>query len=186
MRSLPLQSIYNATRMVHLAILVATIHHATSATEILAAQPGVASVNGTRKLSSGATWKSVPFSGSFRAVESHDFQFPTLYVDAVGGGVATHLGRFSLTYESEVDLTILAGSGSAHFVAVNGDDLYAEVTGQAYPTQNPNVVSIVEAYTIIGGTGRFESAIGSVTVMRRLNTLTGVTAGSFQGTILKH
>ena len=81
--------------------------------------------------------KEVPFKGSIQAVETHVVQFPTLFVDASGSGNATHLGRFTVTYEFEVDLLTLAGIGSAHFIAANGDSLFTEVTGQGTPTETP-------------------------------------------------
>jgi hypothetical protein len=77
----------------------------------------------------------------------------------------------------------LAGSGSAEFIAANGDSLFTEVTGQATPTEDPDIASIVEIYTIVGGTGRFASATGEFTMERLLNTVTGVTSGSFKGKI---
>jgi hypothetical protein len=41
----------------------------------------------------------------------------------------------------------------------------------------------VETWTITGGTGRFTGAAGSFTVERSLDQTTGVTTGSFEGTI---
>ena len=120
--------------------------------------------------------KRFPSRARYKQLSPTTTSPPTLLVDGSGSGNATHLGHFTLTYEFVVDLTTLAGSGSAHFIAANGDSLFAAVTGQAYPTQNPDVVSILEEYTIIGGTGRFAGASGSVTVMRDLNTVTGVTS----------
>ena len=108
---------------------------------------------GTYSLAAVAAVKAVPFKGSLQAVESNDIKGTTLFVDATGSGTATHLGRFTVTYESEVDLLTLAGNGSAHFIAANGDSLFTEVIGQATPTGNPDVLSIAETYTITGGTG---------------------------------
>jgi hypothetical protein len=129
-----------------------------------------------------AAQKAIPFKGDLTATETYDIQGATLFVDASGAGNATHLGLFSVTYESEVDLATLSGHGSAHFVAANGDSLFAEVVGQATPTSDPNVLSIVEVFTITGGTGRFTGATGSITVERVLDA--GATSGSFDGTIL--
>ena len=131
----------------------------------------------------GAAGKEVPFRGSIQAVESYDSQFPALFVDSSGSGNATHLGRFTVTSEFEVDLLTLAGSGSAQFIAANGNSLFTELTGQAYLTEDPEVFFIVETYTITGGTGRFAGATGSFAAERLLNTVTGVTAGSLEGTI---
>ena len=126
------------------------------------------------------------FKGSIQAVETYDPQFPTLFVDSSGTGKATHLGRFTVTSEFAVNLLSLAGSGSAHFIAANGDSLLTDLTGQASPTGNPDFLSIVETFTITGGTGRFAGATGSFTAERLLNTVTGVTHGSFEGTIVFH
>src|SRR6266550_625342 len=54
-----------------------------------------------------ATEKLVPFSGSLQVQESEVFQGPppgTLLVDGSGGGIATHLGRFTLTWKFTVNL----------------------------------------------------------------------------------
>ena len=131
-----------------------------------------------------AAEKEIPFHGSIHAVETSVVQFPTAFVDASGSGIATHLGRFTVTYELEINLLTGAGIGSAHFMAANGNSLFTEVAGQFSPTENPDVGSIVETYTITGGTGRFAGAIGSFTVDRLANTVTGVTSGSFDGTIV--
>jgi hypothetical protein len=126
---------------------------------------------------------AVPFRGSVQAVENLDVQFPVIFVDASGGGHATHLGRFTVSYEVEVTLPAGAGVGTAIFTAANGDLLFTEFTGQAEPTADPDVSFIEETQTITGGTGRFEGASGGFTLQRFLNGVTGITSGSFDGTI---
>jgi hypothetical protein len=136
--------------------------------------------------SPAAAEKPVPFKGSVQAVETSVVQFPTLFVDASGSGNATHLGRFAVTYQFEVNLLTIAAIGSAHFIAANGDSIFTEAVGQGFTTGNPDVDSIVELHTITGGTGRFAGATGSFTVQRLLNLITGITSGSFDGTIVIH
>jgi hypothetical protein len=126
---------------------------------------------------------AVPFRGSVQAVENLNVQFPMIFVDASGGGNATHLGRFTVSYEVEVTLPAGTGVGTAVFTAANGDLLFTEFTGQAEPTADPDVSFIEETQTITGGTGRFEGASGSFTLQRFLNGVTGITSGSFDGTI---
>ena len=46
----------------------------------------------------------------------------------------------------------------------------------------PNLV-LAETQIITGGTGRFAGATGTVVVNRSLDLLTGVTSGTFTGTI---
>jgi hypothetical protein len=129
-----------------------------------------------------AAGKEVPFRGSFRGVDIADVQFPKLFVDGSGSGNATHLGRFTLAYELEVDLLAHYTFGSSAFTAANGDIVFTDIIGSGTPTEN--VVSVVEEHTITGGTGRFAGATGSFIKNSLLNLVTGVNAGSFDGTIV--
>ena len=133
-----------------------------------------------------AAEKLVPFSGSLQAQESSVFQGPppgTLLVDGTGGGIATHFGRFTLTWKFTVNLADGTGSGPVHFNAANGDDIFTTAAGVSEPTSTPGVFHIVEIHTITGGTGRFANAKGSFIVDRLTDLNTGLTSGSFHGTI---
>jgi hypothetical protein len=125
-----------------------------------------------------------PFKGSIQGVEIADVQFPKLFVDGSGSGKATHLGRFTMTYELEVDLLTHETFGSSLFTAANGDSVFTDIIGLGTPTANPDVVSVEEAHTITGGAGRFAGATGSFIRTYLLNLVTGVTSGSFDGTIV--
>jgi hypothetical protein len=125
----------------------------------------------------------VPFRGSIEAVEVSVAQFPTLFVDGSGSGTATQIGSFTVVYEVEVNLLNRASIGSAHFIAANGDSIFTEFTGQGSPIPDSDFSFIVEMNTITGGTGRFAGATGTFTVERLLNRVTGITSGSFSGTI---
>ena len=129
--------------------------------------------------------KEVPFRGSFQGVDIADVQFPKLFVDGSGSGNATHLGRFTLAYELEVDLLTLPieSFGSSVFTAANGDSLFTDIIGLGTPTE-VDVVSVVEVHTITGGTGRFADATGNFIRTYFLDLVTGVTSGSFEGTIV--
>ena len=131
----------------------------------------------------GARAAETPFKGSFQAVETHAVQFPKLTVAGSGTGNATHLGKFIMTYDAEVNLLNRVGIGSVEFIAANGDRVFADLLGQSTLTATPNLVSIVEVLTITGGTGRFAGATGSVNSTRLLDQVTGNTSGSFDGTI---
>ena len=130
-----------------------------------------------------AAGKEVPFRGSFRGVDIADVQFPKLFVDGSGSGNATHLGRFTLAYELEVDLITHETFGSSVFTAANGASIFTDIIGRATPTENPDVVSIVEVHTITGGTGRFAGATGGFIRKYSLDRVTLVSSGSFAGTI---
>jgi hypothetical protein len=60
--------------------------------------------------SPGVAATKVPFKGSVHALGTYDPQFPALFVDSSGSGKATHLGRFTVTSEVEVNLLTVAGS----------------------------------------------------------------------------
>ena len=133
---------------------------------------------------SAAAEKEVPFRGSIQGVEIADVQFPKLFVDGSGSGKATHLGCFNVAYDVVVDFPTHTTFGSSVFTAANGDSLFTDIIGLATPTENADVVSIVEVHTITGGTGRFAGATGSFIRKYSLDRVTLVSSGSFDGTIV--
>ena len=133
-----------------------------------------------------AAAKGVPFHGTIQGIEIADLQFPKIFVDGSGSGNATHLGCFTLAYEVEVDLLAHLAFGSNVFTAANGDNVFTDIIGSGTPTENPDVHIVVEVHTITGGTGRFAGASGSFTRTFFLNLVTGLTSGSFDGTIVIH
>ena len=132
----------------------------------------------------GALAAETPLKGSFQAVETDTVRFPTLTVAGSGTGNATHLGKFTMTYDAVVNLVTRVGIGSVEFIAANGDRVFADILGQSTPTSTPHVVSIVEILTITGGTGRFAGASGTLISQRLLDQVTGNTSGAFDGTIV--
>ena len=122
--------------------------------------------------------------GSIQATETYAINFPIMSVTANGSGNATQLGQFTVSYEVDVNLLTIAGMGSAQFVAANGDRLFAEGTGQATETGTPGVFDVLEQFTILGGTGRFSGASGSITLDRVVDTTTGATSETIRGNIM--
>jgi hypothetical protein len=134
-----------------------------------------------------AAEKLVPFNGSLHAKEAIvSFQGSppvTFLADGTGGGVATLLGLFTVTWKFTVNIADGTGSGPVHFIAANGDEIFTTAVGTSGPTSTPGVFSIVEVQTVMGGTGRFANAKGSFMVERLTDLNTGLTSGSFHGTI---
>jgi hypothetical protein len=131
----------------------------------------------------------IPFNGTMEAGESYqDFGDPPVgfFVNATGTATTT-LGQFTLVYTAIADLATGGGLGRARFIAPNGDSIFASDTATSGPTTDPNVFSIVETYTITGGTGRYVNAKGNFTLNRLVTftgPVTGTTTGFFNGTII--
>jgi hypothetical protein len=136
--------------------------------------------------SSAAAQKLVPFSGSLQAQETGVFQGPPpgiLFATGNGGGLASLLGRFTITWHYTVNLADRTGSEPLVFTAANGDQVFATAAGEAESTNTPGVSRIHEEFTITGGTGRFLNAQGNVTSERLTDQNASFTSGSFHGTI---
>lgn len=133
-----------------------------------------------------AKMTQLPFKvkGTLQFNETYVIDYPTMSVTASGSGEATQLGKFTVKYEGEVNLLDISGTNSVHFVADNGESLYAKGVSQAMETATSNVFNVVEIYKITGGTGWFTKASGTITVHCVVNTTTGYTSGAFEGSIL--
>ena len=127
--------------------------------------------------------QQVPFNGSWASLETYEMQGTTLFVTGTAAGNATLLGRYTATYEETVDLLTGMSVGSITLLAANGDSIFATQTGLGVPTPDPNIFLVVELETITGGTGRFADATGSFRLERVVDLTTGVSSGSFSGTI---
>jgi hypothetical protein len=123
-----------------------------------------------------------PFKGTVNAVETGPVVFPIRFLDREGTGKATYLGRYTEHVVMQINIPAMASTGTATFTAANGDTLLATVVGQATRT-GPTTLSIVEVYTITGGTGRFADATGNFTLESTVDQVTGVSSGTFSGAI---
>ena len=130
--------------------------------------------------------KTIPilFKGTLQSNESYNTRFPTMFVTATGSGEATVLGQITVHYQSKVNLSDLSQSGSVSLAGISGDSLLAKGIGQAIEHRTPGMFSVVEIYTITGGTGRFARASGTLTLKRLVNVKSGITSGSFEGYIV--
>jgi hypothetical protein len=127
--------------------------------------------------------QAIPLRGTLEAVEVHTGVPPSLHSVLTGTGHATQLGRFTATFDFQIDLTTLTSVGSFILTAANGDNISGTFTGQGTPLEG--ALSVVETATITAGTGRFADATGSFTIERVLlaDSVTHSSSGSFDGTI---
>jgi hypothetical protein len=124
-----------------------------------------------------------PFKGTVNAVETGVTVFPIRSITREGGGTATYLGQYTEHITGQINLVTRHLTGAATFTAANGDTLTATVDGQATQTATAGVLSVVEVYTITGGTGRFADATGTFTLHSTVTQATGVSSGTFSGVI---
>lgn len=133
-----------------------------------------------------ANTTQLPFKvkGTLQSDEKYVINYPLMSVTASGSGEANQLGLFMVQYKGQVNLLDLSRVRSVHFLAANGESLYANATGQAFESGTLNIYNVVEIYKITGGTGWLANASGTITTHLVLNTTTGHTSGSFEGIIL--
>jgi hypothetical protein len=122
-----------------------------------------------------------PFNGTGTgAIVGQDVLGPNhVVLTTVGGGHATHLGKYTRTEELNLDPATGSFTGALTFTAANGDQVACTVTCQFV-----SAADAVGEYVITGGTGRFENASGSASFSA---SMTGATTFrvSFDGDITK-
>jgi hypothetical protein len=164
-------------------VLGLCVFAASCGSEIPGTPTAPASAIGVTGVSEARGGSELPFKGILEGTATITPRTPPfLSVSIEGTGNATHLGRFTVENTHVVNTTDRTAIGTYKFTAANGDSLTADFTGQANPS-TPGVLSVVETATITAGTGRFAGAAGSFTVERLFNQVTGLTSGSFGGTI---
>ena len=130
-----------------------------------------------------AAGNEVPFRGSLAGtatVTPLDPPMASVLIEASGN--ASQLGAFTLEFPHLVNQATRTGTGTYTLTAANGDTVTADVTGLATLVA-PGVLTVAETAVITGGTGRFAGATGTFAVERTFFVATGVTTGTFEGTI---
>jgi hypothetical protein len=120
-----------------------------------------------------AAQTQVPFKGVFNGKDA--VNAPT--ITTTGMGVFTHLGESSITQVTTLT-SKTSGTGSAHWVAANGDSIDSTFIASAdYTTASLGYITVTETHTITGATGRFTGVEGSFILER-----THIVAPSADGT----
>lgn len=85
----------------------------------------------------------------------------TLPISFTVMGNATHLGRFRMDAEGNLNLETLAlTEASATFTGAHGDQLFTEYTSAGFDNGD-GTYTVTADHRIVGGTGRFEDAEGA-------------------------
>ena len=155
---------------------------------LLPAAPAVAGPAGLVK--DPPTAKVTSIKGSWDSSETPTFvpapppDATIMFVDGRASGNADQLGKYTATFKATVNAGCGCSQGdSIQFIAANGDSLYGLGQGIGVPDK-PGFARVTQTYTIMGGTGRFVGATGNIVVIRLANTATGVSSGSFEGSIV--
>ena len=102
--------------------------------------------------------KQVPFKGTSSGVVTavgFDPVTGIAYTQVAGEGQATHLGRFTVTGDVALDVATVIALGTWTLTAANGDMLFLDMTGYGIDATHG-----FGAFTVAGGTGRFQGATG--------------------------
>ena len=107
-----------------------------------------------------------------------------MMLEVSGTGHTTELGNYTGRYLECFDpATGAVTGGTFTLTAANGDQVFGTFSGQAVPTDNPNVVTYEDPGVITGGTGRFARASGSMTTSGNANLATGGYSGTLTGSV---
>jgi hypothetical protein len=102
--------------------------------------------------------KQVPFKGQSSGVVKavgFDPVAGIAYTRVEGEGQATHLGRFTVAADVAVDVATGIPQGTWTLTAANGDKLFLAMGGHGIDQTHG-----FGAFTVVGGTGRFEGSTG--------------------------
>jgi hypothetical protein len=112
----------------------------------------------------------LPFGGSFTISTTGTVNCPptcpptVLTVHGTLNGTATHLGRLTAVSVEAVNLAAATSTGTLTLTAANGDQLFARTAGAEESFVPPNISTVRILAEIVGGTGRFSSGTGSLTI----------------------
>jgi hypothetical protein len=129
--------------------------------------------------------EQVTFKGSLEGDEETLVPPPSAVFHGIGGGQATQLGRFTYDFLATVEFVPPppTGDGILTLTAANGDTIVAATLGSSQVIIPGELVLVTEEAIIFDGKGRFAGATGAFTIKRLKYQITGVTIGSFEGTI---
>lgn len=160
------------TSITHAVLLTVALAacSADSGTALAPSVPGFAR-------SAEADTKTKHISGQLEAVEAGVITvFPVINRRLEGTGTASQLGRFTVVGDVRLNVLTASGTGTGTYTAANGDVLAVSSVGQAVIAAG--IGTVTETVTVTGGTGRFDGATGTLTVVRRVVQATGISTGT--------
>jgi hypothetical protein len=133
----------------------------------------------------------IPINGTIAGSES-DTPFPDpaegFYVNGSVTSTDTQLGPFTLFASVPVAFAFLGmppgDTAGSRLIDANGDSILTWFLGNTPGSCTNGDLHVVARGTIVGGTGRYAGARGSLTLDRCLNRVTGESSGTISGTIV--
>jgi hypothetical protein len=145
-------------------------------------QPGVSAARGSLAVSHAS--RSLRISGhcvlTFGAPPSPPP--PVFEQEDVGSCVFSHLGNTTIVGVQEINFIAGTQSGERTFTAANGDILRAVHVGTSAAI-GPGLRAFHATLTLVGGTGHFENATGTLAGTGVANLVTRTSTVSFEGEI---
>jgi hypothetical protein len=127
----------------------------------------------------------LPFRASTSSSEYNaGFTFPIARQILNGEGHATHLGRFRIDAEWDVNVLTLDAVGTFTLTSASGDTVSGTASGAAVVVDG--IAYISETCVITSGTGRFAKATGTFVGARVLDTAAGTSEAAYSGRIDLH
>jgi len=158
-----------------------------ASTALLSCQKQIALENeiAVSKANAGAKDKenNVPFHGDY--VTTAEFFGGPAVQRITGYGQASHLGESMFVANAIVNFGVLPPfpfTGTATFTAANGDQFFTQFRGLNTPT-GPGTSRGDISHTIIGGTGRFANATGTLTGIALVTVGSPTNTVSYEGWI---
>jgi hypothetical protein len=125
---------------------------------------------------------AVPFEASYSGTAS----VSAGRASSIAFGEATHLGNSSETISvalTPVSPLCQTNVGTGVLIAADGDQLFVAASGMTCFDPSTRLVDLTVTQTIIGGTGRFAGASGTLTVSGTANPATGTLTYTLEGTL---
>jgi hypothetical protein len=128
---------------------------------------------------------TLKYTGTFKVTPENPSPCDGVPITDTVTGTGSHLGQLTATYPHCVNFTANKFSGTATFTAANGDQLFVDLEGSAEDPTCTTDCAVTFTGTITGGTGRFESASGSLTGTGTVDLNASTITAELQGTINK-
>ena len=126
-----------------------------------------------------------PFRGPSWGTTVSAVEFPIVHNVFTGTARLTGLGHAQVVYPHDWNLIDKSVNGSMTITAANGDELYASVTGTALFRPDGLIADLDQFGVIEGGTGRFDGAEGSFSIIGTITRATGAVDVYLDGRLVR-